>query len=155
MGIANKKYFGDLPKATKIYARKYFSAEEADNEHKVISNFPTALELMDYEQLFEGAAERIICLLEKEQTQRHNWEMRALRIQNLGRRFGQVLFAMIFLALTYAFVVLIKDGYQNSAIILLSVGFFSLIAIIFMIRKQRFNIEKRYNVTKRFNDRHR
>jgi uncharacterized membrane protein len=150
--MVTKKYFGDSPKAAKIFARKYFPTEDIEHDSNHKSNqLPSPRELAEYEQIFEGAAEKIIGLIEKEQAQRHAWENKALQVQNFGRRLGQTLFALMVLAIVYASLALIESTHVIPGVVLGVVGFGSLVIISFLIRQQRFNIEKRFNYTNRYN----
>ena len=155
----SKRYFGDSPKAVEIYARKYFPAAEVGetesaNDTKTQS-FPTAHDLAEYDAVFEGGAELVLKLIEREQNHRHEWENKALRMQNLGRRFGQALFILIVLYLVYATLNLVKSEHLFSAFSLLLIGFGGLAASLFFISKQRFNFEKRHHLTNRYNNKYR
>ncbi len=158
MTNSSKRYFGDSPKAAKIYARKYFpTAEIAEPESTSsrIQNFPTASELAEYDAVFEGGAEQILKLIEREQNQRHKWENKALKIQTFGRRFGQILFALMVISLIYANVILTQSGHVFGALSLAVLGFVGLAASLFFTNKQRFNIEKRHHFTNRYNSKYR
>ena len=158
MTNSSKRYFGDSPKAAKIYARKYFpTAEVAETESIAarVPNFPTARELAEYDAVFEGGAEKVLKLIEREQAQRHEWENKALKIQNFGRRLGQVLFALMVISLIYANVILTQSGHVFGALVLAALGFAALSAGLFFINKQRFNIGKRHHFTNRYNNKYR
>lgn len=159
MTTSSRRYFGDSPRAAKIYARKYFPTADTGEAESVsgakAQNFPTAQDLAEYDAVFEGGAEMILKLIKREQSHRHEWENKALRIQNFSRRFGQALFALMVIYLFYAVFTLIKFEYVISAFSLLIIGFAGLAASLFFINKQRFNIEKRYNFSNRYNNKYR
>ncbi len=81
MGV--KKYFGEKPQKEP----KPFSAQfgvEDDYDFDLIEEtrpiyYPSPEKLAEYEELQEGAADRIIALVEEEQKQRHDWDKAALK----------------------------------------------------------------------------
>jgi uncharacterized membrane protein len=155
----SKKYFGDSPKAAKIYARKYFPTADISEQDSSAgiraNNFPAAQELAEYEAVVEGGADRVLKLLEREQNQRHKWESKALKMQNLGRRFGQAMFALMIIFITYSVLTLAQSGHILNASLLTLVGFSGLAAALFFANKQRFNVEKRHYFTNRYNNKYR
>ena len=52
-----------------------------------------------YDAVLNGSAERILMLFEREQTHRHQWEARALRIHQISTVLGQLLGFLIGMAI--------------------------------------------------------
>lgn len=142
--MTRKKYFGDSPKAAKNFPCKYSNATDSEYSAAAKQQYlPTARELAEYDAVFEGAAERIIKLTEKEQAQRHAWENKALCAQNAGRRLGQFLFAMVLVAAIYAGVSLVNSQHEIIAIALIILICSTVISAICLNNKQRFSSERR------------
>lgn len=142
--MTRKKYFGDSPKAAKNFPHKYYDAQNTEqNQTNRQQHIPTARELAEYDAVFEGAAERIIKLTEKEQAQRHAWENKALCAQNAGRRLGQFLFAVVLIVAIYAGVVLVNSQHEVIALTVIVLTFLTVISAICINNKRRFNSERR------------
>lgn len=131
--MTKKKYFGETPKSI-----KHSPGKQQDNksykEHKDFS-FPSALELAQYDHVFEGAAERIISLIEEEQKHRQKFENRTLLVQSISKKLGQILFVVGIALICYLFAKLIESNHSMAAIIMLIVGSATLLSPIYFGKK--------------------
>lgn len=148
--MTKKKYFGDLPKTSKVHERKYFHSNEEDSKEK-LQSFPTARELAEYDAVFDGAAERIVKLIEKEQSHRQHWENKALLFQNFGRRLGQILFVFAIIIICYIGAGLISSESVGAGFTVIVLGLCTLASSLYFNKKNNFHIERKRHFNPRNN----
>jgi uncharacterized membrane protein len=83
---------------------------------------PPPAHLQRYEEILPGAAERIFAMTEKEQTQRHTWDNRALEGELSYRRLGLVLGVLALLLIVGGVVFLGHEGRTAAGVALAGVG---------------------------------
>lgn len=145
MGI--KKYFGEKPqKEPKPFTAQFGIDDDYDVsliEETKPSYFPSPEKLAEYEELQEGAADRILALVENEQKYRHQWEKEALAKHYITLKTGQFLAFFTSLIIVAAVIYLSIKGYFIPAASLAFAGLLSLALNI------KYNIAKQQRFPKR------
>lgn len=138
MGV--KKYFGDKPQKEPRPFTAQFGVDDGLDvdliEDTKPSYFPSPEKLAEYEELQEGAADRVLSLVEAEQKHRHLWETRALNKHYFAVKLGQVLFFLLATLVVVASVGLAVNGYTTASVAIAIIG------LLAVIRNAKFNLPK-------------
>ncbi|MEQ9116218.1 MAG: DUF2335 domain-containing protein [Rickettsiales bacterium] len=113
MGV--KKYFGDKPQNNPTPFKAEFGVEEESYETDLDGSrpvyYPSPGHLAEYEEIQEGAADRIIALVEAEQTHLHEIQKKTANAQNAHIRMGQFFFFLIAAMIIAGTIFLSIKGY--------------------------------------------
>lgn len=123
MGV--KKYFGERPqKEPKPFSAQFGVNGNFDDElieDTRPSYFPAPEKLAEYEELSEGAADRIIALVQKEQDQRHRWENDSLSKHHATARLGQFFaFLSVFVVVAAVIFLSAQNQYISASVLALA-----------------------------------
>jgi uncharacterized membrane protein len=105
------------------------------HSRRKFSSIPSAGMLRAYEDLSEGAADRLIEMAEIEQTHRHEWENRALKVAASSQKLGQICGLLVALAIIGASSHLALNGDYLTASSIAVTGFLSLMVTSLSARK--------------------
>jgi uncharacterized membrane protein len=116
---SNDEYSSKKDSRHRSHSRDYHSRRK-------FSSIPSAGVLRAYEDLSEGAADRLIEMAEIEQAHRHEWENRALKVAATSQKLGQICGLLIVLAIIGASSHLALNGDYVTASSIAVTGFLSL-----------------------------
>ncbi|MFN7038693.1 MAG: DUF2335 domain-containing protein [Alphaproteobacteria bacterium] len=119
-----------------------------DDRNKPYLSIPSAEELLEYEEITEGSAERIVEMFEAEQIHRHEYENKSLKANNYTKNLAIVFNAItaICIMLTSIYFVSAHNDNFNASLVLAS-GF-ALLAFNSFLRNYR--KDRRFNRQKHF-----
>lgn len=94
---------------------------------------PPASELAAYKKVMADAPERIVAMAEKEQSHRHDYDIRMLNAGRIEGLLGQIFAFVIVLAFLAASIYLAMNNHEWVAVAI--VGIIATLAAIFYLRK--------------------
>lgn len=94
---------------------------------------PPASELAAYKKVMVDAPERIVAMAEKEQSHRHNYDIRLLNAGRIESLLGQIFAFVIVLAFLAASIYLTMNNHEWVAITI--IGIIAALATIFYLKK--------------------
>ncbi len=125
----SKKFFDKDNRLNKGHSPQGKSPKNSDKYYyrkKFETIMPPADIIQAYEDINEGAFERIMSMAENEQDHRHAMEHTNLQIYERSRRIGQFFALLTVIVLCYAVIDLTKNGYEYQGMILAICGFGSI-----------------------------
>lgn len=96
---------------------------KARRPEKAADFLPEASILESYNYVIEGSAETILDMLQKEQDHRHEWEMKALTVQQNGLMFGQIVAGLLGVSVVMLVGILALNDQANMAVFTAVLGF--------------------------------
>lgn len=85
------------------------------NRKRNPEGLPSAEQLEAYDAVLQGSAVRILEMFEREQSHRHSWELRALKIHQVSTLLGQFLGFMIAVAIFVSATIIGMSGNASVA----------------------------------------
>jgi uncharacterized membrane protein len=128
----SKKFFDKDNRLNKGHSPQGKSPRNSDKYYyrkKFESIMPPADIIQAYEDINEGAFERIMSLAESEQEHRHAIEKTNLHIYERSRRIGQLFALFTVIVLCYTILQLTQNGYSQQGMIVAICGFGSIAVV--------------------------
>jgi len=114
MGV--KKYFGERPQNNPKPFKAQFGNDNDSYDMDLIEEskpvyYPSPAKLAEYEEIQEGAADRILTLVEKEQKISHDMIAKSIHLNDMNIKLGQLYFVLLAILVVAVTVYLSFEGY--------------------------------------------